>query len=475
MQRVLVSAIGKCSVVSVSISLLAAMIATVGSSEVHAAPDVPIPPPAAAVDRDLDETEARTVAAGILGAVPSDLREDRDAYRFKTSGLVAGRSCPLDGVRDVRCGEFEYVPSRVTVHRRSLVAAVSGHLARNRVVLVDLDSDDAPLAFGSLHGILVFPTEQVRSKDRPAFAWYLSRLGRGISLDMRDVDGNGTLDLVYTYSQLMSGGVRILARDVWTVDGLQAVKLISSGEKLSGVYSTTFEGVPLLQDGDGWMVRGSWNYQDVVPGMPPMVVLDRVSLGIDRATWDLHVLADLGEGWREILAGTSASRGEQGYGSDEDDPNCLPGDVQEGLHLDVRRRLLDLEAACRHATGFLRSGSEPMHPVQAFRAASRARSAGLRAVALGLQAYAAERIVEESPRSWPLTALLSLPAVVTAMSIRNDAFRPSADKVGPYLPETMAAFQALRPLVVLVEIFRVVAGAIRIPGLASPDTDAAVN
>ncbi len=370
-------------------------------------PAAPAPP--APVETTLSAADAAEVVASILGAVIDDVVEAPDRFTFTVGGLKQGRPCPLDGVRDVRCGAFTFAPSRVVVMRRSPIAALSGHLARNRVVVVDMDSEKAAIASGTLHGVLVFPTERITARARPAFAWYVSREGAGLDIDLRDLDRDGVLDLFYTYTQWMPGGVRVVSRDVWTFIEMRASKMLSSGEKLSGVSTSVFDGVPLHRDDDAGMLRGAWRIVPLGDGLPSAVVVEQAHLG-QTAGWELHVIANLGGGWREHLVGTSlfgapgeAFGGQDGLGAD---PNCQPGDVTSDLGLEARRRLLDLESACLTAASA--TGGGTAGALVTLWTAWRMQLAGMPLVAAGMAESASRDLARGWPATWWLSALISL-------------------------------------------------------------------
>lgn len=420
---------------------------------VRALPVAPAPP--APVEDSLSAADAAEVVVGLLGAVIEDVVEAPDRFTFTVSGLARGRPCPLDGVRDVRCGAFTFAPTRIDVMRRSPIAAVSGHLARNRVVVVDMESAQAALASGTLHGVLVFPTDRVTTRARPAFAWYVSREGAALGIALRDLDRDGVLDLFYTYTQWMPGGVRVVSQDVWSFVEMRASKMVSSGEKLSGVSTSMFDGVPLHRDDDTGMQRGAWRIVPLGDGLPSAVVVEQAHLG-HVAGWELHVIADLGGGWREHLVGTSLSAAPDGAFDDPEglgaDPNCVPGDVTSDLGLEARRRLLDLESACRSAASTPSRGG--LGAVATLWAAWRMHLAGLPLVAAGMAESASRELARGWPATWPLSALISLDVARTAQAALDHTFDSGwQGPADPWLAGARA-FPALRPLVVLFEALR---------------------
>lgn len=429
------------------------MLGLLGASTVRANPPLPSAP--SPQDERLSAADAVEVVTSVLGGVILDVQESPDRFTFDLEGLAGGRACPLDGVRDVRCGAFRFVPSRVVVMRRAPVAALTGHLARNRVVVIDMESDLAALSSGTLHGVLVFPTARITVRDKPAFAWYVSREGAGLNIEMRDLDRDGVLDLFYTYTQWLPGGVRVISRDVWSFVEMRASKMLSSGEKLSGVSTSMFDGVPLHRDDDAGILRGAWRVLSLGNGLPAAVVVEQAHLG-SRAGWELHVVADLGGGWREHLVGTSlAPVSGDAYGADDglgDDPNCLPGDVTSDLGLEARRRLLELESACRVAASASPGGTG--HALAMLWAAWRTRLAGLNLVAAGMAESASRELADGWPVTWPLSALISLDVATTAHAALRDAYasgwQGDADswlsdaRVLPALVPLIAPFEALR-------------------------------
>ncbi len=402
-----------------------------------------IPPAGPAEDRLLTSDEAAAIAGRVLGLRVVELRADRKEFRIDADGFVDGRRCPLDGVRDVLCGEFAFAPASLRIPRAVLVGAVSGHLARNLVVAVEMASDEAGVAFGTLHGVLVFPGPTAGRKDRPAFAWYVGRAARALPSTLADVNLDGSLDLVYTYAQRLPGGRRIVARDVWTFDGMRAEKLISSGEKLSGVGTSTFDGVPLMEDGPNGSVRGAFRFVSPAPGQPMVGVFDRAVLAGTRSGFDLHVVADLGEGWREILSGAAPPL--PGAVAPEE-VACRPSEVPADASLELRRRLLDLETACSSARDAVPDGA-PAPWMAPFRvvAALQLDASGLSMAAIGLRERAACDIALASPRAWGIAALLSLSA---ALGADRALVQATGTRCLPDRLDALHGFPVLSPLVV---------------------------
>lgn len=421
--------------------LLVACLFPPGASGQEAA--VPVPPAPPADHRALEVDEAARVAGTILGARVDDPSDDGQRFVFDARGFRDKRTCPLDGVRDVRCGPFTWSPSRVAVYRQVLAGAVSGHLARNLVVRVELTSDDAGVAFGTLHGVLVFPGPSVGPSDRPAFAWYVGREARVLAAGLLDVNRDGALDLLYTYVQRLPGGRRVVARDVWTFTALQAEKLISSGEKLSGLGTSTFDGVPLHEDGPDGAVRGAFRFEDLAPGLPLAGVFERARLAGVRSGWDLRVVADLGDGWREILSGVGPQAGVPEGASEA---ACRPLDVPAEADMEVRRRLLDLETACRIAMDATPDDRpEPWRAPLRLKAALRLDVVGLPMAALGLRERAANDLALASPRAWFVAALLSLSAALPADRALADALGPGS---AAQRFDALDAFPVLWPLTI---------------------------
>ena len=410
-----------------------------------------VPPPAPEVVPVTAE-EAVAIAAKILSTRVGPPRESARRFDFDATGLAGDRACPLEGVREVKCGDFAFSPSAVTVYRHSWVAAVSGHLARNRVVMVDLFSETAPIANGTVHGVLVFPGPAVTASPKPAFAWYASRLAFGVGLDLADVDADGALDLVYTYQQYVGLGVRIVVRDVWTVTDMRPQPLVSSGEKLSGVLVSTFAGVPLAVDGDGWMRRGEWTLAPLGPGRPQALVFERGGWPGGRTGWDLHVVADLGDGWREYLAGAGGDRWNRVRPPQDDDAaagaDCSPADTGDSLTVAARRRLLDLEEDCRAALSVLPPGATP-DPLAApgrLWVAMRLHAGGLHLAAAALEEAASADLEPVWPLAWPVSALLSLHAAIRAHMALVDAYDPRFSDPPEGWLDALAPFPALRPI-----------------------------
>lgn len=364
-------------------------------------PHPPLPPPGPAVVVPVTVEEARSLAESLFGCSVAGIEEDSRAFRVGVEGCDRTLPCPLDRVRETRCGRFRWKPEEVRLFRTSFVAPVSGHLARNRIVLVDLRSSTAGLAYGTLHGVLVFPSAEADPRSRPVFAWYLTRLGQTLGLDALDVNGDGSLDLVYTYSSVQAGGIRLVSRDVWTVTNLVANRLISSGDALAGMVLGAFDGVPLHRDGDDVFERGAWRVETLEPSRPLLVLIERAAFpAIAGPDWEFQVVTDLGEGWMEVLSGAPASdRGGSVFVDGAPAGTCAPADAPAGLSLGARTRLLHLEAACREArdASGLRSGLRWADAVRWLLAARRASASGLRLVALGFESAAAEAVLRAGP------------------------------------------------------------------------------
>ena len=410
-------------------------------------PVVAAPPPEPA---PVTSDEALVIASKVFGAHVVGVGEDARSFVFTTSGLERGRACPLEGLRDVKCGEFRWQPSSVTVHRAALAAAVSGHLARNRVVLVDLASGDAPLAASALHGVLVFPTLRVAATPAPAFAWYLSRLGRGVGLDLLDADADGALDAVYTYEE-EALGVRVVPRDVWAFTDLKPSRLISSGDKLSGLFVTTFDGVAVAEDGDGWERRGSWRVVAPAAGLPLSILLERATLPWTSAGFDLHVVADFGDGWREVLSGSAGGSRPQAAATDEASdppPDCVPAEVPPELGLSARRRLIDLETSCRLAVDALprASAPDPFAVPGKLWVAALMHVADLHRIASSLEESASADLAPLWPFAWPISAWLSLRVALSSHATLGAVYQPSVAPCPESVLDALAVFPALWPL-----------------------------
>ncbi|MBM4396772.1 MAG: hypothetical protein FJ087_13910 [Deltaproteobacteria bacterium] len=426
---------------------------------------LPAVPPPAPVERAVEADEAATVVARVLGAVTRGVRATPTAFEFDVAGFADDRTCPLAGVRGVKCGAFAWQPTTVVVHRAAWVAAVSGHLARNRVVVVDLSSSSAAISRSSLHGVLVFAGPEVGRTPAPAFAWYVSRLGRTLGADLADVDADGALDVVYTYAQDLPGGATVVPRDVWTFAEMKPSRLISAGERLSGVALSLFEGVALAEDSETRAVRGAWRVVSLGAGRPPAVVLDRAVL--PGGGWDLRVVADLGSGWREFLAGAGGSLAADAEAVARGDPaDCgvaePPG---EALPVHARKTLLDLEAACLASREVEGAGRGPIAAARLAIAAFRAHGAGLHGVATGLVQSASEALLRGGVGTWPAAAALSAMAALRARALRSRVTDPrfgGAQAAGwtdaARLP---ALLPALRPLLLPLDT---VAGALRTVG-----------
>jgi hypothetical protein len=394
------------------------------------------------VARFLSQDEASIVAVRILGARSNVVTREPKGFAFETDGFRDGRLCPLEGARDLRCGSFAFSPSRVFVFGQVLSGAISGHLGQNLLVRVEMLSDEATVAFGTLHGVLVFSGPTVDPGDHPAFAWYPGRDAHALSVDLLDVDRDGTLDVIYTYSQRLPGGRRVVARDVWTFVGLKAEKLISSGEKLSGVGTSTFDGVPLHEDGPDMAVRGQFRFEPMVPGKPLAGVFERARLAGMGSGWDLRLIADLGDGWREVLAGTGPQENEDSETAAES--SCHPADVPVDADVGVRRRLLDIETACRAVLiAFSDARTPPWRAPLRLWVSLGLSAVGLPMAALSLRERVANDIAAISPRAWLVAAILSVSAALPADCALADALGPGS---AARRWDALDAFQVLWPL-----------------------------
>lgn len=405
---------------------------------------VPAAPPPA--DYRLTAAEADVIVAEIFGAIIKDSVETPQGFSFTTSGLIAGRSCPLDGVAAVRCGAFRFAPSKINVIGKARVGGLSGHLARNKIVAVDMESDTNALSSGTLHGVLVFRTDRISKKDKPAFAWYVSRQGEGVSMELLDVDRDGVLDLVYTYRQWLPGGYMVVSRDVWTFVDMEASKLLSSGEKLTGVFTSVFDGVPLHKDDFFGISRGTWRVLPLGQGVPPAIVLEQAHLG-PVTGWELHVLANLGAGWSEFLVGSSFSGELEGVFEDYagDESNCVPIDTYNELGIESRRRLLDVEYACTTA-GFVKGVS-----IANLWNALRAATGGMHMIATSLAESVSRDLAIGWPKTWPLSVILSLYGVLATNNAMQATLKSGWLDKEMYVIPVEQAFPALVPVAAVID------------------------
>jgi hypothetical protein len=316
-----------------------------------------VPEAPAGVPIVLEKSTADSVVERAFGLVVLDVVETPDTFTYQVSGFSDGRRCPLEGIRDISCGNFVWLPSRVTVFKQAFDGPVSGHLARNKVIAVDLESDAAGFANGSIHGVLVMPSAGISQNRRPAFGWYLSRSGKSVSMSLLDVSGDGVADVIYTYRQTMPGGVVVVPHDVWTFAGMAAAKYISSGEKISGVSTSIFEGVPLLRESENRVDRGRFVFRALAAGQPRMLLIERAVFqrGTASPDWEIQAVADLGNGWMEYLSVTGNPTGPAVDSADSVDPvdpeseRCLVSDLPPDVPIDARRAFLDVEEICRIA------------------------------------------------------------------------------------------------------------------------------
>ena len=406
---------------------------------------IALPPPPEAFERPLERSDALVLVSRVLHLSASGVETTEKAHVFQVAGFTDSSKCPLEGMRGVRCGEFTWQPSVVTVYRRAFVAALSGHLARNLVVAVDLGSSSAPLARSTMHGVLVFPTPDLDS--RPAFAWYLSRLGSTVAIGFADVNQDGALDVIYTYEEEMPGGVRVVPRDVWSFVDMRPARLISAGENLSGVALSLFEGVPLAEESDGRLVRGAWRLARL--GTSTAVILDRGSM--PRGGFELRVLSDLGSGWRELLVGAAGELAADAEAVGRGDPaDCTAFEPEtEGLDLSARRLLLDLESVCVQARQAFAQGGI-IGAWSKVRVAMRLESAGLEGAAAGVIASAASDLL--GPGTWPVAAVLSAIAVLQGHGLRSRLQDPNFGGVMVSLRYELNQMPALLPLTAVLEV-----------------------
>ena len=314
----------------------------------------------------LDRAGADTVVTKVFGLNAEIDRESSEYFRYRVESFIDSRRCPLDKIRGLNCVGLDWKPSAITVYRQAWDGPVSGHLSRNRVVMVDMESESVGFAIGTMHGVLVMPSAGYSKKRRASFGWYLSRSGRSMSISLKDVSRDGVADVVYTYSQVFPRGLAVAVQDVWTFNRMAASKYISSGEKLSGVLSSTFEGVPVFFGSDDRVEVGRFIYGSGGRGVPdgsgpPVVVVERTlssDQGLSRS-WELQVVADMGTGWVDYLAvqGSPTDVTTTGDRAPAPGDRAADGfDAPEGdmctildLPVPVRRFLLDIEDICRTA------------------------------------------------------------------------------------------------------------------------------
>lgn len=397
----------------------------------------------------LSPAESATIAESVFGCVVLESEVSATSVTFTVTGFVDGRKCPLESVRDVRCGDFAFMPSQIVVYRSARISAMAGHLARNLVVSVDLQSETAGVAYGTLHGALVFPGTSVA--DKPAFAWYLSRFGTTRGMDFNDVDGDGAADLIYTYSQILPGGITVVPQDVWIFKGLTAEKLISSGEKFSGVSTSTFEGVPLNEDFDGDIRRGVFRFVSLAPGMPLAGIIERARLaGLDSG-WEFHLVADLGDGWRDYLTGTSEVAEDEAEGLGyENGINCIPVDQPPDLPVSIRRKILDLEDVCRLASGSgIGRTLDTAGSLRALWTAFGLRVRGFDVLAMGIEANVAAQWAHRSGFSAILFVPLSIVHAVSSRALLTASVATAFPSFEPSLWESVAPFA---PLAVVADV-----------------------
>ncbi len=420
---------------------------------------LPPPPPPMAAPLSLEE--AQSLAVSLFGCSVSALEEGDREYRVRVEECAL--PCPLERVRGTRCGQFRWEPHEVRLYRASHVAAVSGHLARNRLVVVDMSSSSAGLAYGALHGVLVFPSPAADPSSRPAFAWYLTRLGRTLGLEMRDMNSDGLVDLIYTYSSLQIGGVRLVSRDVWTVSDLHADRLISSGDALPGVALGAFDGVPLHRDRDDGFERGAWRIEVLDRARPPLLLVERATFpSVSGPDWEFQVVADLGEGWTEFLSG-APEFGHKDMLHVDGSPSgtCSPAEAPAGLGLGVRKRLIALESACRAlrtASGVF-AGSPWADAALWLLGAWWASAEGMAVVGLAFESAAAHALLSARPAalSWPVSLALSLHLVWATHRLAAHAYDPRFSDPPDWTEAE--AFPALAPIT--GPMFRLVAPARR--------------
>ena len=400
-------------------------------------------PPAPPVETvPLAEADARELATVLFGCSVTAVREGPHAYSVALGSCAA---CPLEKVRGTRCGRFSWTPDRARFYRTSFVAAVSGHLARNRVVVVELTSHGAGVSYSRMHGVLVFERSEPDPRSRPAFAWYLTRLGRTIAVDFADVDQDGAMDVLYTYAVREAGGGRVIARDVWSVHDGAAERTIASGDSLPGPAGAVFDGFYLHRDREDLMERGTWRTIPLAGAHSPLIVLERAAVGmLAHPVWQFLVVADLGDGLSEFLSGAPpAPPGQEVFLDGSEAGTCEPAEVPAGLSLETREVLLRLESACRSARDASAVRPEPaiVAAMRLLWAASAARAGGLKAVSLSLECAAGNALMQSGRSGFWLALPLWAHATWTAHRMLAQAYdeRFSALPSSPWTGGRLAA------------------------------------
>lgn len=387
----------------------------------------------------LEREDADRFVRDVFGLDAGIKSESSDRFDYQVRGFLDSRKCPLHGLRGLNCVDLEWTPSVISVHRNAWEGPVSGHLSRNLVVMVDMSSSSVGFAIGTMHGVLVTPSGGISRKRPASFGWYLSRSGASMSVSLKDVSGDDSADVIYTYSQVFPRGVLVAVQDVWTFSNMEAVKYISSGEKLSGVLSSTFEGVPVFFRSDERVEFGRFIYP-VAAGMrktplgqePAVVVVERsISSGGAGRVWELQVVADAGSGWVDYLAvqgnpsdpstsGTNQDTGRAADGIDAPEHNrCAMLDLSGEVPVAVRRLFLDIEEVCGVADGAASRGNVLIDAVDlVFRGIS-VGAGGFPVIASVLFESAAENLAVAGFR--PMAAVLSWLAAAGA-GVAVDSF-----------------------------------------------------
>lgn len=407
-------------------------------SRVLSGQELPVVPPPYPERKELTETEVRAIAT-VFGVRIGALNDNGDVFTIEANGFSDSRVCPLEGCKDVRCGKFNYRPSLIVIPRKSYIAAVAGHLSRNRVIPVQMTSYDAPAGSSSLHGLLVFPSHD--PKGRPAFAWYLSRSGRGIAVEFEDIDADGVLEVLYTYEDELALGIVIVPRDIWTFKDMTASKLVSAGERLPGLLLSTFDGVPIMENGDGWTRRGTYRLIKLGTGKPSLILFERASFPASKKGFEVHVIGDVGDGWRELISGAGP------YDPQKNEENtiadCSLGFLPGDLSVQTRRTLLDLEEACRTA---LEAFSVKTNVFKKMLLAQSLRRAGLIIVAAALEEAVSTELADLWPVSWPISFVLSARAAITARCAYEAVYDISLAKPPTSWLDDIALFPVLWPV-----------------------------
>jgi len=367
----------------------------------------PLPPPAPPEPVTLTAAQARDLLQRQFHVDVGETTVEGESFFFVLEGFRDPRTCPLDGLSGVRCGDLEYVPSEAYVRRQAWIAPVSGHLARNLVATVSLFSDAVPHSIGTMHGVLVLDGPDPASR-KAAFGWYLGREVPPGSVAFQDVDADGAWDVLYSYEMYLGPFGEVVARDLWTFRGLAPERVIASGDYRGGILAGSFEGLPLWWVGgiDGRpRVRGSFRFEEVREGFPALGIFERARSDSSGAGMDFFVMGDFGEGWVMALGGAAPQAPEES----EDRLDCTPEEVPVDTPLEVRRRLLELETVCR-LTRWAMAGGPGLSPPRPDRlwAALVLRRMGFPMLALAVRERLAEQLPVDGPGLLALRAVLML-------------------------------------------------------------------